>query len=137
MSLDNANPTVFQTATGGGRKRFKNLLSFNAKGKEVDEMDGMSVKEMLNYEPVSKYSIFLQRDEAPMKDIDQKVDYIDAEEIYSKIRISLHISICYESSQNPLPRPHENYSSMRIAFDVGRWKGPRGEEPWRQTSNIS
>lgn len=84
MSLDNANPTIFQNASGGGRKRFKNILVSKVHEKEGDEMAVMDIKQRLNYQPASKYSLFLQQDEAPRKEVGQSIDYIDSQEIYGE-----------------------------------------------------
>lgn len=88
MSFDNANPTVFQNTTGGGRLRFQSLRPPKEKVTEAAEADEdetvpnlKEFKEILNLKPATPYHEYLENGE---KKGDGKVDYIDSQEIYSK-----------------------------------------------------
>ena len=97
MSLDNANPTIFQTATVGKRERFNHIFneSYNATSSDTD---GSSDDEMgWDYSTGGKGRFLLDPSDdflvtstdrlyskAAEKETQEKVDFIELEEVYSE-----------------------------------------------------
>jgi len=85
MSLDNSNPTVYQTATGGGRKRLNLIerLYLPKKQGDDEEEPEMTLQDVLDRK-VTTWSFSRENEEEkPRKD--KPVDCIHTQEIYNLI----------------------------------------------------
>lgn len=89
MSLDNANPTVFQNAIGGGRTRFRDLFSSNTNKDSYDDFYHVGAGEITKPRTIPDVDFWSQligevEYETPKREALPENDFIDAQEIYGK-----------------------------------------------------